>query len=77
MPRTRIVNAAKLRLSRDPSAELAAGALQAGEDAELAGGTADFLIVAVPAGQADDTLARALEAAVDLELDGRDVSTAA
>ena len=68
MPRTRIVNSAKLGLSRDPSAELAAGALQAAEDAGLmvdGTGAADFIIVAVPAGHADDRLARELEERAD------------
>lgn len=59
----RLLTRTRLRLAQDPSALLAAGALQATEAAGLELGEADFLIVAVPAGQADDALALELEAA--------------
>lgn len=63
MPGVRIVTRPKLALSMDPSAEVAAAALQATEAGDIPAGQADILVVAVPAGVADDKLAAALEAA--------------
>lgn len=57
----RVVTAGTLKLSRAPTAELGAAALQAQKAAGLT--VADFVIVAVPAGTADDTMARRMIAA--------------
>lgn len=63
MPGARIVPRTRLALSRDPSGELAAAAIQAMQDDAIPGGQADFIIVAVPAGAADDAMAERIIAA--------------
>lgn len=58
----RIIPEGRLRLAKAPTAELGDAALQAQQAAGL--DAADFVIVAVTPGTADDTLARAVEEAV-------------
>jgi hypothetical protein len=48
----RYVTPAVLRLSRDPSSDLAAAAIRAQEASGLEAGEAAFLVIAVPAGDA-------------------------
>jgi len=57
----RIVTAGTLKLSRAPTAELGAAAMQAQKAAGLE--VADFVIVAVPPGSADDAMAARIVAA--------------
>lgn len=58
-----VATAAVMKISPAPVAELAAAALKGKADAEMQGDV-DYLVIAVPAGRADDALA-ALE---DLDL---------
>jgi len=55
----RVVPEGRLKLSRSPSADIAAAAMQAQEAAGLT--TADFIVVAVKPGTATDAMARELE----------------
>lgn len=58
------VAAERLELSRSPAAEVAAAALDAKTEAELDGAGADFIVAAVPRGQAVAAL-DAVRAALD------------
>lgn len=69
----RVVTNARLTLSRAPAAELAAGAVKALTALKAAAGKrtppgADYVLVAVPPGTADDELAAELERAADAHI---------
>jgi prephenate dehydrogenase len=62
----KLIAAERLELSRSPTSEIAAAALDAKAEAELDGPGADFIVIAVPRGTVTDVADRVRDT---LELD--------